>query len=191
MDELGWAKQPREFVFAPAGCSWAPDRIDLFCVSGTTHAGTLEHTWQQEFPDNPDWHPDYWEQPNAFILTSTPVAISWSDPKQISVIYRNVTGIDGSSVAISHWIGRNPAEAFSQTAGHWYLDWENVVIYQQVSPGDAVVSFPTLASSQKNRLDAFWIRSDLQLQHGWTNTVTGVKDWDWDWETVPVAWPSS
>jgi hypothetical protein len=189
VDELGWAEQPREFVFSPVGCSWAPSRIDLFCVSGTTRAGTLEHTWQQDFPDNPAWHPDYWEQPKAFILTSTPAAVSWSDPGQIFVIYRNVAGIDGSSVGMSHWTGRSPAEALSRTAGHFYLDWENDIIYQQVSSDDTVMSFPTLASWQKNRLDAFWIRSDLQLQRGWVDTVADVKDWNW--ENLPVAWPSS
>jgi hypothetical protein len=190
-DELGWAKPLRGSVFGPAACSWGPGRIDLFCVSGTVHAGTLEHTWQQDFPGKPGWHPDYWEQPKAFILTSSPVAVAWPGPEEISVVYRNVAGIDGSSVGLSHWVSRNPVEAFSQTAGHFYLDWENEIIYQQTSPDDAMLSFPVLASSQKRRLDVFWVRSDLQLQHGRANAVGSVKEWIWEWESMRVAWPQA
>jgi hypothetical protein len=189
VDELGWAKQPSEFVFAPAACAWGPDRIDVFCVSGTSHAGTLQHTWQQDFPDTPAWHPDYWEQLNAYILTSNPAAVSWSEPRQLFVIYRNVAGIDGSSVGMTSWLSRHPTQAFFQIAAHFYLDWERRVVYQQSSSEDAVLSHPTLASAQKNRLDAFWIRSDLRLQHGWINTAATMKDWSW--EDLAVAWPSS
>ena len=199
---LGWEKPPGEFVFAPAGCSWSPDRIDLFCVSGTTSAGTLEHTWQQDHPNDPAWHPDYWEQPPAFILTSTPVAVSWSEPKRVFVIYRNVPGINGTSIAMSHWIGRKPAPRASHAAGNAYdrsllhhpgaeLDWSHEIVYEQVSSDDDVLSFPTLASGQKDRLDTFWIRGDLQLQHGRANTVGAMKDWAWEWESVPIAWPSA
>lgn len=198
VNEVGWPKPPGEFVFAPGCCSWGPDRIDVFCVSGTTHAGTLEHTWQQDYPD-PEWHPDYWEQPPAFILTSTPIPLGWSDPKRHFVIYRMVPGINGSSVAISHWIDR--AAGVSQTSGNAYdrsflhhpgaeLDWHDEIIYEQVSSDDDVLSFPTLTSCEKDRLDAFWIRGDLQLQHGWANTGQGVKGGVWEWENLPVGWPS-
>jgi len=185
VDDLHWAHQPRNYVFALAAASWGADRIDLFGVTGTADGGTLEHTWQQDFPGNPAWHPDYWEQPEAFGVTSIPAAVSWNDPQEIVVLYCLPSGLSGSGVGMTRWLGR-----------HWVRN----VLYQQGSAGDGVgdgvLSYAALVSWEAKRLDAFWIRgpsvpqqlTDLRLQHGW-NTVGG-KLADWVWEDFAVAWPS-
>jgi hypothetical protein len=74
--QLGWAPEPSGGTLSPAACSWAPDRLDLFAVSGNPDSGgKVEHTWQQDFPGAPHWHPDYWENAAGqdFTATSSPV----------------------------------------------------------------------------------------------------------------------
>lgn len=173
--EIGWAVQPRGYAFSPATGSWAPDRIDLFGITGSAGGGTLEHTWQQDFPGNPDWHPSYWEAAGTITATSSPVAVSWLDQQQtqqITVVYCGPSGIEGSTVAMTRWLG-----------DHWLSE----VLYQQVSAGDGIAGFPALASWQAGRLDAFWIRSDYSLQHGWNDSGGDVAGWSWENFTLKPA----
>lgn len=164
--QLGWASEPSPFALSPAACSWDPSRIDLFAVKGTlAQGGTLQHTWQQDFPGSPDWHPAYWEEvPSTFGTTSSPVSVSWLDQQQvqqISAVYCGLTGIEGTSVGITRWLG-----------DHWATD----NVYVQGDSTIAVAGFPALASWAPGRLDAFWWRSDYTLQHYWS--ITGGDQWE-------------
>jgi hypothetical protein len=167
---LGWPVQPTPYAFAPAATSWGADRIDLFGATGSPQVeeGTgavLAHTWQQEFPGNPAWHPDHWEElPNAWV-TSNPVAVSWTGPQRIFVAYCAPTTIAGTSVAMSRWLDTR---------------WGHLTLYSQLSGSDGIAGYPALTSWAKDRLDVFWLRSDSHLQHGWNNTGGHLPDWQWE-----------
>jgi hypothetical protein len=170
VQQLGWAPEPGPYAFSPTACSWDPSRIDLFAITGNTNdGGTLEHTWQQDFPGAPGWHPDYWEDAATITATSSPVSVSWLDQQQaqqITVVYCGPTDIEvASSVGMTRWLG-----------DHWASDW----LFQQVDSDIGVAGFPTLASWQPGRLDVFWLRSDYTLQHGWNANGGDLSDWDWN-----------
>jgi serine protease AprX len=163
--ELGWAPEPGPFVFSPAACSWDPSRIDLFAIKGTISdgGGTVQHTWQQDFPGNPGWHPEYWEAPANFGATSSPVAVSWIDQngiQEITVLYCGPSGIEGTSVAELQWL-----------KDHWVTNF----VFQQTSDL-AAIGYPSLASWGSGRLDAFWLANDGTLQHYW-NPAGEPRTW--------------
>jgi hypothetical protein len=176
--QIGWAAEPGPYAFSPAACSWDPSRIDLFAITGSTSdGGTVQHTWQQDFPGSPGWHPDYWEAPGTITATSSPVSVSWLDQQQtqqITVVYCGPSGIEGSTVGMTRWLG-----------DHWVSD----VLYQQLSGDDGIAGFPALASWQPGRLDAFWFRSDYTLQHGWN--AKGGNLGDWIWEHFALQYPGN
>jgi hypothetical protein len=179
--ELGWAPEPGPYIYSPAACSWDPSRIDLFAVTRTGEYdgqayGTVQHSWQQDFPGAPHWHPDYWENAaTPFAALSSPVAVSWLDPQgdqYINMVYCGPEDIElPSSVGITRWV----------------LDgWATGYLYQ-ASNGDGIRSFPTITSWAPGRLDVFWFRNDYLLQHGW-NITSGDPD-GWGWEQFSPQYP--
>ena len=173
---LGWAVQPTPYAFSPAATSWGPDRIDLFGATGSPRvqegaAATVEHTWQQDFPGSPAWHPDHWEPLPHSLATSSPVVVSWTDPQRIFVVYCGPT-VGATTVAMTRW-----------TDTHW----GHMTLYTQQSSGDSIVSYPALASWAKDRLDVFWFRIDGQLQHGWNTTGGHLADWQYEQFNLAVA----
>jgi hypothetical protein len=171
--ELGWAPEPGPYSFAPAACSWDSSRIDLFAVTGkpgdTTDGGTVQHTWQQDFPGTPDWHPTYWENAETpFNAVSSPVAVAWLDQQQtqqITMLYCGPTDIEiPSSVAMTRWLGDH---------------WDTHFLYQG-SNGDGIAGNPVIASWGPERLDAFWWRNDYTLQHGWNDDGGDLASWGWE-----------
>jgi hypothetical protein len=183
-DQSGWPVQPGGYAFSPATCSWSPDRIDLFGVTGDPSAAfgnVLQHTWQQDSPGNPGWHPDYWEAAGTIGVTSSPVAVSWADPEQIIVVLYCGPTVEGTRVGMTRWLG-----------DHWVSE----VLYEQQGTGDGIAGYPALASTTGyptptgtlHRLDAFWIRSDYQLQHGRNDNQGDVATWDFT-QVLPIRYP--
>jgi hypothetical protein len=181
IDELGWAPETGSYLYSPAACSWDPSRIDLFAISktgeyGDQAYGPVQHTWQQDFPGTPHWHPDYWENASTpFDALSSPVAVSWVDGQgnqHINMVYCGPEDIElPSSVGITRWV----------------IDcWTSNFLYQG-SNGDGIASFPTIASWEPGRVDVFWYRNDYTLQHGW-NTSSGDPAY-WGWEQFALQYP--
>jgi hypothetical protein len=179
VSQLGWAPEPGPHSFAPAACSWDPSRIDLFAVSGkpgdTFNGGTVQHTWQQDFPGTPDWHPAYWEDAAAgWVAVSSPVAVAWLDQQQtqqITMLYCGGTNIEiPSSVGMTRWLGDH---------------WDSGLLYPNPNlpfpgSGDWPAGNPAIASWAPGRLDAFWWRNDGTLQHGWNENGGDLASWGWE-----------
>jgi hypothetical protein len=162
-------------MFSPAASSWDPSRIDLFAVTGRAADGygTVQHTWQQDFPGTPHWHPDYWENAaGSYTAQSSPVAVAWLDQQQtqqVTVIYCGPTNIEiPTSVAMTRWLGDH---------------WSTELLYKGGN-GDGIAGYPTIASWQPGRLDAFWYRNDYTLQHGWNNSGGDLAGWAWEQFTL-------
>jgi hypothetical protein len=62
---------------------------------------------QQDFPNDPHWHPDYWEETGAPYLIGSPVAVAWPDPQRIVVAYCLGGGdsLVPGSMGMTRWVG--------------------------------------------------------------------------------------
>jgi hypothetical protein len=177
--QLGWAPEPGPNSFAPAACSWDQTRIDLFAVTGspgdTTDGGTVQHTWQQDFPDAPHWHPAYWENAGTpLTAVSSPVAVAWLDAQQtqqITVLYCGPSDLElASSVGMTRWLGDR---------------WDSRLLYPNPdlpypTSDEWPAGNPVIASWAPGRLDAFWVRHDDTLQHGWNDNGGDLASWGWE-----------